>query len=133
MTRRPWIGLVAAPVLAVFATAQATAADWDGFVKAPAFSTGPGQWLTCDKSATFPFTSGGKPPDHRCVQRKLVREKAASAPALLSLQGVLDRHAEAPAGYRLVAVGPLPALHDGLGVNSVDPASVFIAYRLERR
>lgn len=110
---------------------KADAADWDGFLRVPAFATGPGQWLSCDRGAAFPFTSSGSVPERRCVLRKGMREKAAAAPVELTLQGVLDRHAEAPAGYRLVAVGPLPALHAGLGLNSVDPGSIFIAFRFE--
>jgi hypothetical protein len=123
-------GLALAWMLASFAFDAAAAGDWDGFLRVPAFAVGPGQWLTCDKGAAFVFTSAGKVPERRCVQRKGIRERAVGEPMVLPLQGVLDRHAERPAGHRLVAVGPLPALHEGLGVNSVDPASIFIAYRL---
>jgi hypothetical protein len=113
--------------------AQPMAGDWDGYLRVPAVAAGPGQWLTCEKGAGFPFASSGKVPERRCVQRQLIREKPAAAPVTLTLQGVLDRHGVAPAGYRLIAAGPIPALHEGLGVNSVDPGSIFIAYRLERQ
>ena len=122
-----WGMLMAGPVVA------AGPPDWDGFIRVPAFSVGPGQWATCDKGASFVFTAAGTLPEQRCVRRRQLRVDSGGAARVLPLQGVLELHAEELSGYRLVAVGPLPALHQGLGVNTVDPASIFIAYRFEPR
>ncbi len=128
-----WPALSAVCALMLGSASVNAAGQWDGFVRVPAFAAGPGQWVTCDRGAAFPFTAAGRQPERRCVRRTLVRERPGGDTRVLPLQALLELHAAPVNGYRLVAVGPLPALHEGLGVNTIDPASIFIAYRLEPR
>lgn len=114
------IGLVASGL----ASAQAA---WDGYVEVPAKASEPHRWYTCRKGESFP---GNLPPGAlKCVKVGVVDTYQGDAVAM-SLQEMLDEHFRPPAGYKAVAVGPLPVMVPRFGVKD---GAVYIAYRLERQ
>lgn len=127
-----WMGKAAVAVaLTVACAGQALAQTWDAFVRVPAVAATPGHWLACPPGSMFPFASPGGSVEARCVVRKAFREETVQAPFSGPLQAVLDLYVSAPQGFKVVAVGPLPALLEKMTANFEDPTFVYIAYRFE--
>ncbi|WNL48437.1 hypothetical protein RKE25_22165 (plasmid) [Dyella sp. BiH032] len=101
-------------------------AAWDGYVEVPAKASEPHRWYTCRKGETFPGNASSGAP--KCVKAGAVDTYQGDA-VPMSLQEMLDEHFRAPAGYKAVAVGPLPVMVPRFGVKD---GAVYIAYRLER-
>jgi hypothetical protein len=116
------------PVVAMVASGFAHAKSWDGYVEVPAKAAEPHRWYTCRKGAEFP--SMPPPGAPKCVRAGLAHTYDGDA-IPMSLQELLDEHFRAPAGYRAVAVGPLPAISGSAA--RVKDGSLYVAYRLERQ
>lgn len=107
---------------------------WDGFIPAPAIKSNSPGWLTCVLGEEF------SPSDEAmCVKPGgvLLPDTPGTPPSIKSLQEMLEARTKAPAGYRLVAIGPLPFAYfqRGSGVGGSTHAylnvkKIYIAYRL---
>lgn len=115
------------PLLALVASGLAHAQTWDGYVEVPAKASEPQRWLTCRKGDEI--SSKAPPGAPTCVKAGLVDSYQGQA-IPMSLQEILDEHFRAPAGYKAVAIGPLPVEDSGL--SGVKKNAFYIAYRLER-
>jgi len=84
--------------------------SWDGYVEVHALPVGPGKWLTCPRGTTMNFGSSTPVKMRECLSEAgtIFTPKRASAPVVVGLQELLDMTVDAPAGFRLEAVGPMP-------------------------
>lgn len=121
MTRRFAAGVT---LLACFGVVQADLV-WDGVAEAPAVSVAHGRYLTCPPGAYL--SKNPAVGATGCLKGALLPD-AAGAPIAMTLQGVLDLHFKAPAGWRAVALGPLPVYDRG-----VVRGRVGVAYKLVKR
>lgn len=118
--------------LALSALAGVAGADlvWDGFAEVPAVDKmHNGTYLTCPPGTHFVFDKGSsvQVDTEWCYTGSVLYERAGR-PIEATPQGLLDLHMKPPAGFKLVAQGPLPVY----GRNGRVPMYLLIAYKVTK-